>query len=129
MEFAPPEIARKVVKKEPKEPKTKGSKVEVKKEPLEVDKEVKKPATKKKKKILTKAERERKEEIDKIMKNENLTEQEKLLQIHKGPFVRVSGTVQDPVWTNVVNNTTDKLNRFEETEPDLDAITRVTGEF
>ena len=110
-------------------------KKEVKKEPKEDKEPVKKPVKKKekppakprRKSTDTKKSKKDQQEIEKqSSKNDNLTEQEKLLSKFKGPFVRVEGTVEDPLWTSVINNTTDSLERNDE-QPDLDQVTRVAG--
>ena len=111
-------VIKKEVKKEPKD--TKESSV---KKPKKKESKPSKPRRKSTETKRTKKEQEN----EKAAKNDNLTEQEKLLQKFKGPFVRVDGTVEDPYWTNVVNNTTDSLERSDEQHPDLDQITRVAG--
>jgi len=111
-------VIKKEVKKEPKD--TKESSV---KKPKKKESKPSKPRRKSTETKKTKKEQEN----EKAAKNDNLTEQEKLLQKFKGPFVRVDGTVEDPYWTNVVNNTTDSLERSDEQHPDLDQITRVAG--
>merc|ERR1711862_17001 len=113
-----PKVIKKEVKKEPKDTKESSTKKPKKKETKPSKSRRKSTETKKTKKEL---------EAEKVAKNDNLTEQEKLLQKFKGPFVRVDGTVEDPYWTNVVNNTTDSLDRSEEQDPDLDQITKVAG--
>jgi len=111
-------VIKKEVKKEPKD--TKESSV---KKPKKKESKPSKPRRKSTETKKTKKEHEN----EKAAKNDNLAEQEKLLQKFKGPFVRVDGTVEDPYWTNVVNNTTDSLERSDEQHPDLDQITRVAG--
>ena len=58
------------------------------------------------------------------------TEQERLLDKFKGPFVRVEGNLDSPRFTNIVNSPLDPLNAQERSQrglPDFDQRVRVTG--
>ena len=58
------------------------------------------------------------------------TEQERLLEKHKGPFVRVDGNPDSPRFSNVVNCPSDALTPEEAAKrgaPDFDSRVRVTG--
>jgi len=58
------------------------------------------------------------------------TEQERLLEKLKGPFVRVAGNVESPQFTNVINSPSDALTAAEASKrgaPDFEARVRVTG--
>lgn len=58
------------------------------------------------------------------------TEQEVLLEKHRGPFVRIEGDLNSPVWSRVINSTSDPLTRSEEAsapKADLEMKIRAAG--
>ena len=58
------------------------------------------------------------------------TEQEILLEKHRGPFVRIEGDTNSPIWSRVINSTSDPLSRTEESsapKADLEMKVRAAG--
>ena len=71
-----------------------------------------------------KSSKPKKEEPDDM----NMTQQERLLEKFKGPFVHIEGDIENPRWSNVINFANDSLDpRNDSKHADLDTISRVTG--
>merc|ERR1712018_568289 len=69
-----------------------------------------------------KSSKPKKEEPDDM----NMTQQERLLEKFKGPFVHIEGDIENTRWTNVINFANDSLDPRND-KADLDSITRVTN--
>ena len=61
----------------------------------------------------------------------NLTQQERLLEKFKGPFVHVEGEIDNPRWSNIINFPNDAIDPHDKSSknqtPDLEPISRLTG--
>ena len=124
----------------PTVPKSKKSESEKPKPKMKVEddaddyKPVKKPVKKiKKPKKEAEASSSSKKSSKQSDEPKNLTQQERLLEKFKGPFVHVEGEIDNPRWSNIINFPNDTIDPHDKSSknqtPDLEPISRLTGKF